>query len=114
MGIFFGWIIFSFIIGLIGLIGTDREIGFFSAFFLSLFLSPLIGLVITLISKNKEDENYKKEVLKTQNAQKKALEKMTQKNETSIADELTKLNNLKESGLINETEFNTLRACLNL
>ena len=66
-------------------------------------------MIITLISKNKEDENYKREVLKTQNEQKKALEKLTQKNETSITDELIKLTNLKEKGLIDETEFNTLR-----
>ena len=52
MGIFFGWIIFSFVVGFIG---SERKIGFWGAFFLSILLSPLIGLIIALVSKNKED-----------------------------------------------------------
>ncbi len=46
----FFWIVFSI---LIGLVGKQRKIGFGGAFFLSLLLSPLIGLIITLISKEK-------------------------------------------------------------
>jgi hypothetical protein len=36
---------------LIGLLGNKRKIGFGWAFFWSLFLSPVIGLIITLISR---------------------------------------------------------------
>jgi hypothetical protein len=62
MGIFLAWIIFSVIIGMIG---SNRNIGFAGAFFCSLLLSPLIGLIITLVSKDKEDEIIKKETLQT-------------------------------------------------
>ncbi|MBS1757402.1 MAG: hypothetical protein JSU03_09005 [Bacteroidetes bacterium] len=62
-GIFLGWIIFSFVVGFIG---SGRKIGFAGAFFLSLLLSPLIRLIIALVSKDKETEQYKKQVLETQ------------------------------------------------
>lgn len=45
--------IFSIIFGvflafLIGKLGKKRSIGFWGAFLLSLFLSPIIGLIVTL------------------------------------------------------------------
>lgn len=40
MGIFILWIVMCFVAGSIG---SDRKIGFTSAFFLSLFFSPLVG-----------------------------------------------------------------------
>ncbi|CAM3433007.1 hypothetical protein [Sphingobacterium prati] len=48
MEIFLGWIIFSLAVGAIG---VNRNIGFAGAFFLSLFLSPVIELIFTLVSK---------------------------------------------------------------
>lgn len=110
MGVFFLWIVFSFVVGLIG---SNRTIGFWGAFVLSLLLSPLIGLVITLVSKNEEDEKYKQEVLKTQKAQKLALESLSKgednKSVISIADEIEKLQKLKEENVIDETEFVKLK-----
>lgn len=111
VGVFFGWLIFSLVVGFIG---SSRKIGFGLSFFLSLILSPLIGLIITLVSKNKEEEKYKQEVLKTQEAQKVALEKLSSKNsksetKLSIADELLKLKNLKDDNVINEKEFIELK-----
>ncbi len=47
---FFGWIIFSFVSGYIG---NSRKIGFWSAFLLSIFLSPLVGLIVALASVKK-------------------------------------------------------------
>lgn len=41
---------------LIGQLGKNRKIGFGWSFALSLFLSPIIGLIITLCSKKKEVE----------------------------------------------------------
>lgn len=41
---------------LVGQLGKDREIGFGWSFALSLFLSPIIGLIITLFSKKKDVE----------------------------------------------------------
>lgn len=39
---------------LVGQLGKKRKIGFGWSFALSLFLSPIIGLIITLFSKKKE------------------------------------------------------------
>jgi LPXTG-motif cell wall-anchored protein len=41
---------------LIGFLGKKRKIGFGWSFVISLFLSPLIGLIVTLLSKKKEVE----------------------------------------------------------
>ncbi len=48
--IFSIWLIFSLIIGIIG---SNRKIGFGMAFLWSIILSPIIGLVIALFSKKK-------------------------------------------------------------
>ena len=45
----FGWFLLSL---LVGSIGNNRNIGFWGAFLLSLILSPIIGLIFTLISKS--------------------------------------------------------------
>lgn len=39
-----------FVDALVGILGSRRRIGFGWAFFLSLVLTPLVGLIITLIS----------------------------------------------------------------
>jgi hypothetical protein len=98
MEIFLGWLFFSFVIGFIG---SGRKIGFGGAFFLSLFLSPLIGLIITLVSKNKEDEAYKEKTLKAQQDQQSATK--------SIADELEKLKKIRDENSITDEEFHKLR-----
>ena len=46
----FGWFLLSL---LVGSIGNNRNIGFWGAFILSLILSPIIGLIFTLISNSK-------------------------------------------------------------
>lgn len=46
-----GWIVFSLVAGAVG---RGRQIGFWGAFLLSIFLSPLIGLIIAFASKRKE------------------------------------------------------------
>ena len=103
MGIFLGWIIFSIIVGALG---SGRKIGFAGAFFLSLILSPVIGLIITLFSKDKEDEKYKEEVLSTQKQQQETLSEIKENSKTiSISEELTKLKELKDKGLLSDDEF---------
>ena len=42
----------------VGAIGNKRKIGFGWSFVLSIFLSPLIGLIITLCSKKKDASNF--------------------------------------------------------
>lgn len=103
MGIFIGWIVFSIIVGALG---SGRKIGFAGAFFLSLLLSPVIGLIITLFSKDKEDEKYKQEVLSTQKQQQETLSDIQDNAKTtSISDELNKLKKMKDNGLLNDEEF---------
>ena len=111
MGIFFGWLLFSIIVGAIG---SGRKIGFWGAFLLSLLLSPIIGIIITLVSKNKEDEEYKEKLLKTQQNQQETLSKLSDSSEnksqkSSIVDELEKLKKLKDDNLISEDEFQNLK-----
>jgi len=43
---------------IIGVIGSERKIGFWPAFLWSALLSPLIGLVITLLSDKKGNKTY--------------------------------------------------------
>jgi len=57
MGWFIGWIVGSFIAGFIG---DARKIGFGWAFFLSLILSPLLGIIIAIASERKSDSEHKK------------------------------------------------------
>lgn len=40
---------------LVGVVGKDRKIGFGLAFFWAILLSPIIGLVIALLSDKKQD-----------------------------------------------------------
>jgi len=51
MEIFIIWIVLAV---LVGLLGKSRKIGFGMAFIWSLILSPLIGLIIVLLSKDKK------------------------------------------------------------
>lgn len=46
------WLIFSL---LVGVIGSKRNIGFLFSFILSLLLSPIIGLIFTLLSKSETE-----------------------------------------------------------
>lgn len=109
MGIFFTWIILSFIVGFIG---SDRKIGFGGAFFISLIFSPLIGLIFTLISKTKEEEKYRERVLESQRSQQESLERLSKSEpnlKNSIADEIEKLQKLKNNNSITEEEFVKLK-----
>ncbi|BDC98876.1 hypothetical protein [Persicobacter psychrovividus] len=54
---FLGWIVLSIIVGMLA---TDRTVGFWGGFLLSLILSPLIGFIITILSSEKEDIQYQK------------------------------------------------------
>lgn len=48
--IFIAWIGLSF---LVGLLGNGKKIGFWGVFFISLLLSPIIGLIVALVSSEK-------------------------------------------------------------
>jgi tetratricopeptide (TPR) repeat protein len=107
MGIFFGWIIFSF---LAGYLGMDRKIGFFGAFFLSLIFSPLIGFIFALSSERVQrqssiptNEPYKiiPENIKTVSEKQKELPPETAK---LIREGQIKVNNKDYDGAIEKFE----------
>lgn len=81
MLIFIFWVALTL---LVGIVGRKRNIGFFFAFFWSVLLSPIIGLVITLLSKPKIDKERLKE---------------------SILNQLDRTSSLYEKNLISESEF---------
>lgn len=93
------WVVFCTIVGAIG---SDKKIGFTGAFFLSLILSPLIGLIITLFSKSLDSVQIEKEVLINQKEQTKLL---AENNKMNIANEIERLANLRDNGVITEDEF---------
>lgn len=103
MVFFLLWIILSLIVGAIG---TGKSIGFAGGFFLSLILSPVIGFIITIVSKDKEDEQYKQAMLATQKEQQRTLTEI--KNNASASDiteGLLKLKEMKDQGFLDEEEF---------
>jgi len=104
--IFFSLIFLSFVVGFIGI---GRKIGFWGAFILSLLLTPIIGLIIALVSKNEEDEEYKEKILTVQQNQQEALNNISVTKTVSFADELEKLKRLREDNLITADEFEKLK-----
>ncbi len=56
----FFWVAMSVVIGIAG---QSRTIGFLGAFFSSLLLSPICGLILTGFSKNKKDMEFMRRVL---------------------------------------------------
>lgn len=105
------WIVFSLVVGAIG---SGRKIGFFGAFFLSLLLSPLIGLIVALVSKDKGDEAYKAKILEAQKSQQETLTNLSQPKQDdissrSIADELGKLKKLRDDNSISDEEYQKLK-----
>jgi hypothetical protein len=87
------WIVFTFIVAIIG---GNRKIGFWPAFLLSAFLSPLVGLIITLLSPSTETF-----IVTTTNPTPPPAKSPQQ----SVADELERLNKLHESGAITDDEY---------
>ena len=109
MGIFLMWIIFSFVVGLIG---KSRNIGFGGAFIVSLLLSPLIGVIITSFSKSLEDIEKDKIRQEEQDQARRLLLNLHKPNQLTIVDELESINKLKRDGLISEEEYIKLRSKL--
>ena len=57
-GILFGWVFLSFVCGFVL---SGKKSGFWGTFFLCLLLSPLLGVIISVASGNKEIRQTKKE-----------------------------------------------------
>lgn len=91
------WLLFSVIVGALG---ASRKIGFFGAFFISLLLSPLIGLIVTLFSKDKQTDRLEKMLLKK--------EKDVDRPATMTATEFENLQKAREQGLIKEEDYDAI------
>ena len=105
MEVIFSWIILSLIIGFIG---SNRKVGFFGALLWSLLLSPIIGLIITLTSESINSIRMREKSIRLQEEQKEILNNINNRPVDTIS-ELSKLNELKTSGAIDEIEFQTLK-----
>lgn len=98
------WLIFSISIGFIG---SNRKIGFGGAFFLSLLLSPLIGLIFTLVSKSLAAEKFEKELLQNQKMQLKTMERLIKLN--TITEDLRRIKDLHDNGILNSDEYEKMK-----
>jgi uncharacterized membrane protein len=96
MEIFLLWFVLCFIVALVG---ENRKIGYWGVFFISLILSPLIGLIVGLVSDKKVTEPQSQ-------AQQQRQEPMSS---VSITEELTKLKQLHDAGAISEQEYTTAK-----
>tara|TARA_B110000240_G_scaffold174295_1_gene200671 strand:- start:34 stop:315 length:282 start_codon:yes stop_codon:yes gene_type:complete len=74
---------------LVGVYASNKGKSFLGYFFIAALLSPLVGFIIVFVSK---DSTAKEQPI--------IIEK------ESVSDELLKLNELKEKGILSEEEFN--------
>jgi uncharacterized membrane protein YraQ (UPF0718 family) len=106
MGTVIIWIVLSVILGVVG---SDRKIGFAGAFFASLLLSPLIGFIITISSKTKHAEWREQKMLRVQQQQAASMKQIQEQQATSskktITEELESLLKMKEGGHLTEDEY---------
>lgn len=107
MAVFFCWVLFSF---LVGAIGSNRSIGFWGAFLASLLLSPIIGAIIALLSKDNDTAAYEAKVLHTQQQQAASLQQIKERAPAvvatkTISEELESLQKMKEAGHLTDDEF---------
>jgi hypothetical protein len=106
MEIILFWLFGSFFVA--GVFGTARKIGFFQALILSLFFSPVIGIIGCLMSPTLEEERKKQELYQklTKDEQPVTPTKIEdQKLPISVADELKKLKELLDAGVLTQEEF---------
>ena len=104
----FLWPAMAFVVGLIGI---GRNIGFFGAFFISLFFSPAIGLIVACLSKSQIQEAQEQRMFRMQAAQNAALKQIAEKDSGySVVSELERLKKLKEEKLISDDEFEKLKS----
>lgn len=94
--IFFIWLVLAIAVAVAG---DSRKIGFWPALLWSVFLSPIVGAIITFSSPTKR-ELYLQEQ-RHQQTLKAASEKKTE----SVSDELLKLKNLLDTGVITQDDY---------
>jgi hypothetical protein len=77
-------------------IGKGEKYRIFESFFISFFLTPIIGFVFIFNSPNLKDKEYKQKMLERAAASAPTL---------SVAEELSKLNDLRKDGIISDDEL---------
>jgi len=111
MEVFFIYIFFAI---LMGVLGSDKNLGFWGAFVISLLLSPLIGLIFVLTSASKKQEETPQAVHAQQSpinqdrpapSAKENTPIVNPVNQSTYIDSLHKLKELYESKLISLAEF---------
>lgn len=116
MGFFFGWLILAI---LVGAFGSSRGRSGFGWFLIAVLLSPLIGWLILLVIPDLRREEARREA--DQQRQREHQEQLSAIKTAravaatpaaSVADDLTKLANLLERGLLTEAEFQAQKAAL--
>lgn len=110
------WIISSL---LIGLVGRNRKIGFLPVFLISLVGSPALGFIAALCSKRKDTikqmiENQELQMRQFNNSILNPLNNVRPQgaNVASAADELLKLKNLLDQGVLTQVEYEQQKARL--
>jgi hypothetical protein len=98
----FGWLLLAV---LVGVFGSDRQIGFWGAFLLSLILSPLIGLIIVLFSAKEEPAKPDTKTILLESKTDPTREPSVHTSGLSVPEQLEKLLALKEKGILTEEEF---------
>ena len=97
-------IIYVIICLIVGISGSERQIGFINSFLLSLILTPLVGFVITVLSSNK----IQKTTIISGDSIDYSEEELTDKPEHSselYLSEIEKLFELKEKGILTQSEY---------
>lgn len=96
------WIVFSIVAGCVG---SGRKVGFGWAFFWSLILSPIIGLIIAFASDKKSDIELKE----TQMKQAQAIEIIKENSMKPITEQIKEAKDLVDSGALSPEEFEILK-----
>lgn len=86
---------------LVGKLAEDRIIGFAGAFVISLITSPVVGLIVLAFSPDRK-QNSERVYDKQQ-------EVVNSMKANQIAEQIVKLKNMKDDGLITDIEFEMLK-----
>ncbi len=101
-------ILYVFLCLLVGWGFSDTKWGFGGGFLFSLLLSPLLGFIVMLFMPSVKDDTVQNQILINQ--QHLLQQQLNQsKPQTSLADQLTKLEELREKKLISQAEYDKMR-----
>jgi type II secretory pathway predicted ATPase ExeA len=106
MGYLFIWVILAI---LVGAFGSDKTVGFWGAFLWSLLLSPLIGIIIVIMSKSNTQKAYEDQAYRNQFHQTQMLSEMNKAKQETPTDELAKLKKLLDDKAITPEEYQTMK-----